>query len=112
MRIYLLFLLALFLFACSEPNQPGSLSQPHSNEWSLPHSNERPSSSSSSAQAAHRVIESKQIKGVLKYIDNETLGVFDVDATLVWVPGHTWPHNEVSEISLAEGANTKDMWDE
>src|ERR1700688_2549673 len=105
MRIYLLFLLALFLFACSEPNQPGSLSQPHSND-------ERPSSSSSSAQAAHRVIKSKQIKDVLKYIDNETLGVFDVDATLVWVPGHTWPHNEVSEISLAEGANTKDMWDE
>ncbi len=59
---------------------------------------------------AHRVIKTYNIYEVIAHINPETLAVFDVDSTLIWVPGHTWPYPEVSAITLAEGPNTSRMW--
>lgn len=73
----------------------------------LPESHDTPSQQKTPPQqkpAAHQVLVLPTITKLTDYIEPNTLFVFDIDATLVWVPGHTWPFKEVTSISLPEGA--------
>lgn len=62
------------------------------------------------AKIPHRIMKTYNINEIIGHIDDDTLVVFDIDATLAWVPGHTWPYEEVPARSLAEGPKTLTMW--
>lgn len=96
-----LFLL-LMLTSCAPTTKSSSAAQ---EEFTAPKTKEALSSKS-----AHHIKTSSAINDILAHIDSRTLVVFDIDTTLAWVPGHTWPYPEVAKLALAEGAATKIMW--
>ncbi len=58
----------------------------------------------------HRIMKTFNVNEIIGHIDDQTLVVFDIDATLAWVPGHSWPYDNVTARTLAEGPKTLSMW--
>lgn len=85
-------------------------SQPHLHFHALRGDSTHPLGIPAIARSRHRIMKSFNINEIVGHIDDETLVVFDIDATLAWVPGHTWPYEAVLDRSLAEGASTLAMW--
>lgn len=67
---------------------------------------------STTTKKKHEIVKITKIKDVLENIDENTLVVFDIDVTLLWVPNHTWPYDNVGSTFLAEGNDTLKMWQE
>jgi hypothetical protein len=104
--IFIYWMSCIFIACAPTPN--GSFGTSQNGLTRNPHPT---SPNQTEPQNSHIVVKTKKINDVLTHIDQETLLVFDVDATILWVPGHNWPYEPaIHKIDLAEGNNTRTTW--
>jgi histidine triad (HIT) family protein len=94
----------------SNAGRDANQSQPHLHFHVVRGDNATPLGIPAISKQAYRTMKTFNINEILGQIDNETLVVFDIDATLAWVAGHTWPYPDVANLSLAEHNRTLTMW--